>query len=95
MFSDTAMGNDGENLIEYSFAEPPFALQNGIPVTSFYMSPSIHFRHNSNANVGWADGHVSNCKMAKFDKKNAYDVSSSDLNLGWFDPIDNSLFDLK
>ncbi|MBN2591509.1 MAG: prepilin-type N-terminal cleavage/methylation domain-containing protein [Sedimentisphaerales bacterium] len=95
MFSDTAMGNDGENLIEYSFAEPPFALQNGVPVTSFYMSPSIHFRHNNNANVGWTDGHISNCKKAKFEKKNAYDVSSSDLNLGWFDPIDNSPFDLK
>lgn len=95
MFSDTAMGNDGVNLIEYSFAEPPFALQNGVPVTSFYMSPSIHFRHSSNANIGWVDGHTSNRKMAEYKNKNAYDVSSSDLNLGWPDPLDNSLFDLK
>lgn len=95
MFSDTAMANDGDSLIEYSFAEPPFAVQNGIPVTSFYMSPSIHFRHKNQANIGWGDGHVSNCQLAPFDNVNAYEVKSSDLKLGWFSPIDNSLFDLK
>jgi len=95
MFSDTAMGNNGDSLIEYSFAEPPFTVQNGLPVTGFYMSPSIHFRHKDNSNVGWADGHISNCKIAKFDNINVYEVNSSALNLGWFDPIDNSPFDLK
>jgi prepilin-type processing-associated H-X9-DG protein/prepilin-type N-terminal cleavage/methylation domain-containing protein len=95
MFSDTAMANDGDTLIEYSFAEPPFAVQNGLPVTSFYMSPSIHFRHKDNANIGWADGHVTNCKIAPFGHLNAYEIKSADLNLGWFNPVDNSLFDLK
>ena len=95
MFSDTAIANDGESLIEYSFAEPPFAVQNGTPVTSFYMSPSIHFRHRNNANIGWADGHAGNREIAAFDNTNAYGVKSSDLELGWFSPIDNSLFDLK
>lgn len=95
MFTDAAMANNGDSLIEYSFAEPPFALQNGVPVTSFYMSPSIHFRHNDNANTGWADGHVTQRKIAQFDNKNAYGVTSADLKLGWFDPLDNSPFDLK
>ncbi|MBN1972609.1 MAG: prepilin-type N-terminal cleavage/methylation domain-containing protein [Sedimentisphaerales bacterium] len=95
VFSDTAMGNDGDSLIEYSFAEPPFAVKNGLPVASFYMSPSIHFRHNSNSNIGWADGHISHSKIAQFDSVNVYEVNSADLYLGWFNPIDNSLFDLK
>ena len=95
VFSDTAMGNDGNALIEYSFAEPPFALQDGVPVSTFFMSPSIHFRHNDKANIGWADGHISHLEIAQFDDINAYGVSSGGLNLGWFDPIDNSLFDLK
>ncbi len=95
MFSDTAMANDGDSLIEYSFAEPPFAVQNSIPVTGFYMSPSIHFRHKNNANTGWADGHVGNREIAPLSDTNAYGIKSSDLDLGWFDPIDNSLFDLK
>lgn len=95
MFSDTAMANDGDSLIEYSFAEPPFAVQNGLPVTSFYMSPSIHFRHKDNANIGWADGHISQLKIAPFNDTNVYEIKSADLKLGWFDPIDNSLFDLK
>jgi prepilin-type N-terminal cleavage/methylation domain-containing protein/prepilin-type processing-associated H-X9-DG protein len=95
VFSDTAMGNDGDNLIEYSFAEPPFALRDGVPVTTCYMSPSIHFRHNDNANIAWADGHVSQLEIAEFDNINAYGVNSAELGLGWFNPIDNSLFDLK
>jgi prepilin-type N-terminal cleavage/methylation domain-containing protein/prepilin-type processing-associated H-X9-DG protein len=95
MFSDTAMANDEDFLIEYSFAEPPFAVSNGVPVTSFFMSPSIHFRHKDNSNIGWADGHVGNREIAPFDNTNAYGVKSANLGLGWFTPVDNSLFDLK
>lgn len=95
MFADTAMSNDGRSLIEYSFAEPPFTVHEGRPVTSFYMSPSIHFRHKEKANVGWADGHLEQREMAKFDNKNAYGVDSTRLKLGWFEPIDNTPFDLE
>ena len=95
MFCDTAMSNEENTLIEYSFAEPPFAVQNGLPVTSFYMSPSIHFRHNNSANIGWADGHISDSQMAHKENTNAYGINSNNMELGWFDPIDNSLFDLK
>lgn len=95
MFADSAMANDGISLIEYSFAEPPFTVHNGQPATNFYMSPSIHFRHSGRVNVGWADGHIAPREMAKFDDKNAYDVQSADMNLGWFGPINNTPFDLE
>ena len=95
MFADTAMANGPASFIEYSFAEPPFTVQNGRPVTGFYMSPSIHFRHEDRANVGWGDGHVEPRPMAPFDGDNIYRVDSADMNLGWFAPLDNSAFDLK
>lgn len=95
MFADTAMANSGKSLIEYSFAEPPFTVYNGRPVTEFYMSPSIHFRHRACANVGWADGHIDRRRMAAIDDKNAYGVQSANLNLGWFEPANNTPFDLE
>ena len=95
MFTDTAMANDGLSLIEYSFAEPPFAVYDGLPVTSFYMSPSVHFRHGNRANVGWADSHVDCQQMSKHGGDNVYRVCSTDMNLGWFEPVDNTVFDLK
>jgi prepilin-type processing-associated H-X9-DG protein len=95
MFADTAMANNGNNLIEYSFAEPPFTVMNGNPITDFYMSPSIHFRHRNLTNIVWADGHTSSAEMAKFEQENAYLVTSAKLHLGWFDPIDNTPYDLK
>jgi prepilin-type processing-associated H-X9-DG protein/prepilin-type N-terminal cleavage/methylation domain-containing protein len=99
MFADTAMAkldNGRPYYLEYSFAEPPYFVVNGKPVTSWgYASPSIHFRHRDRANIGWADGHTDSRQMAEFKGKNAYGVESADMKLGWFEPIDNSLFDLK
>jgi len=95
MFADTAMANDGVSLIEYSFAEPPFTISNGLAVTSFYMSPSIHFRHKGHANVGWADGHIEPREMTKLGDKNVYGINSADMKLGWFVPINNTPFDLE
>ena len=95
MFADTAIAKDGISLIEYSFAEPPFAVDNGKTVTSFYMSPSIHFRHRGRANVAWADGHIEPRKIAQFDDKNVYGVDSASMKLGWFEPVNNTPFDLE
>ncbi len=106
------------SLIEYSFAEPPFTVYSGRPVTEFYMSPSIHFRHGMGtalvargssltesrgpspesryrANIGWADGHIDPRQMAQFDRENAYGVHSTGVKLGWFEPINNTPFDLE
>lgn len=95
MFADTAMANNGTALIEYSFAEPPFAIVGGRLMTDFRMSPSIHFRHSGDANVGWADGHVGARPMTRVNETNVYGVDSSALNLGWFEPVDNTMFDLR
>lgn len=99
MFTDTAMTKkDGDEsyYLEYSFAEPPFFIgSNGEPVTTFYASPSIHFRHDEKANVAWADGHVSNQELTDFDQLNAYGVKSGDMMIGWFDEINNRMFDLE
>ncbi len=112
MFADTAMARPqargtrdegrGTSLIEYSFAEPPFTVYSGRPVTEFYMSPSIHFRHGNlpagrqgRANIGWADGHIDPRQMAQFDGENAYGVHSTGMKLGWFEPINNTPFDLE
>jgi prepilin-type N-terminal cleavage/methylation domain-containing protein len=95
MFADTAMGVEGSSLIEYSFAEPPFYIYKGKPITGFYLSPSIHFRHRDRAKVEWADGHSDSRRMAGFGDTNVYDVDSAEMKLGWFEPIDNTPFDLK
>jgi len=95
MFTDTAMSNNQSSLIEYSFAEPPFCVYKGKPVTSFYLSPSIHFRHRDRTNVIWADGHTDSQLMEPFDKNNIYGINSTAMNLGWFKPIDNTPFDLE
>ena len=99
MFADTAMAkldNGRPYYLEYSFVEPPYFVVNGNPVASWgYASPSIHFRHRDRANVGWSDGHISSEKMAPFEGVNVYGVESSDMMLGWFEPMDNSPFDLK
>ncbi len=95
MFADTAMAKNGSELIEYSFAEPPFAVFGGQVMSEFRMSPSIHFRHAEHANIGWADGHTGWESLAPLDLANVYGVNSSALGLGWFAPVDNTPFDLR
>jgi prepilin-type processing-associated H-X9-DG protein/prepilin-type N-terminal cleavage/methylation domain-containing protein len=101
MFADTAFCQDyngNQYLIEYSFAEPPFFVVNGKPDADGdygYPSPSIHFRHYGSANVGWADGHVEAKPMANMEGKNGCDPASAKMNIGWFEPVDNTLFDLE
>lgn len=103
MFADTAMAqsdNGTPYYLEYSFAEPRYFVVNGKTDTTdsifgYPPSPSIHFRHRSEANVGWADGHITSEEMAPFERENAYGVKSGDMMLGWFEPLDNSMFDLQ
>ncbi len=95
MFADCAISRQDGSYIEYSFAEPPFCVVAGRVMTGFYMSPTLHFRHLACVNIGWADGHVETRQMAPMDSKNVYGVESAMMALGWFDPADNSPFDLK
>jgi prepilin-type processing-associated H-X9-DG protein/prepilin-type N-terminal cleavage/methylation domain-containing protein len=100
MFADTAFWEQSQSLIvEYSFAESPYYVVDGQPDVSGkklgYPSPSIHFRHYGSANVGWADGHVEAKPMANMEGKNGCDPASAKMNIGWFEPVDNTLFDLE
>ena len=95
MFADTAFYQEGTYLIEYSFAEPPFTVTGGKVYEGFYTTPSIHFRHRNMANVGWADGHIEPKPMANMEGKEGYDPDSAKMNIGWFEPVDNTLFDLQ
>ena len=101
MFADTALAvldqNSQPRYIEYSFAEPPFQLDNGEPRDGCYLSPSIHFRHRGRAVVAWADAHVSTELPAPYpedNQENIYGVNSADALLGWFAPLNNDPFDL-
>jgi prepilin-type processing-associated H-X9-DG protein len=98
MFSDTAMVKwiDGQTcLIRYAFAEPRFFVisKNSQPFWAPY--PSIHFRHRKYAAVAWADGHADDRKIGPYDEKNVDGTEPSDYHIGWFEPIDNSPFDLE
>jgi len=95
MFADTAMATGPDSLIEYSFAEPPFAVLGGVLLSDFYMSPSLHFRHRGYVNIGWVDGHADSKPMVEMDMLNVYGAASAALQLGWPAPADNSLFDLN
>lgn len=95
MFADCAMSLKEGSYIEYSFAEPPYFVMSGQLFTGMYSSPSIHFRHRKQANIGWSDGHVSSKEIAELGGENVYSVLSAKMKLGWFEPVDNSFFDLE
>jgi len=102
MFADTAF-LQGNKMIEYSFAEPRHPFVYGILRTNRKSVPSIHFRHNERANIGWVDGHVTTERLPR-----EYSAADSDLEgyrehlLGLIkpsgsigQPLGNRLFDLK
>lgn len=95
MFADTAFYQHSKYLIEYSFVEPRFWISNGQLQTNSFPLPSIHFRHRWRANIGWADGHADSRQMGDFYSDNSCYAGSAYMKLGWFEPIDNTLFDLK
>ena len=42
-----------------------------------------------------SDGHVEAKPMANMEGKNGCDPASAKMNIGWFEPVDNTLFDLE
>ena len=93
MFADTAMA-ESDCYTEYSFAIPRYFVVDGVSVidTGWDPDPSIHFRHRNRANIGWVDGSVTSKKMGKYEETNQADIK---MKLGWFEPINNTMFDLK
>lgn len=95
MFADSAFLKNGV-LIEYSFAEPRYWVSSGVVCEQPpFPEPSIHFRHENKANIGWCDGHVDSRAIFESKDGSIYDGNRTTYKLGWFEPVDNSLFDLK
>lgn len=96
MFTDAAFFKivaGQNNMIEYSFAEPPFIQSFPGPPSTDRWAPSIHFRHQQKTHVAWADGHA-NAHAMTFTHDQFEDFYRK-LNLGWFGPESNELFDLQ
>lgn len=96
MFVDAAFAASFPSfrLIEYSFAEAVF--QRGSNETK-HLDASLHFRHEGEVNVEWADGHVAGRPFG-FTRGNVYGVSEEAMRaawIGWFGPESNEFFDLK
>lgn len=97
-FADTAMFKQVEgspSLIPYAFAEPRFLIVNQKPDPTWSPYPSIHFRHRKQSNIAWTDGHVDGKQSGGYEGTNEDGTVSSTQNIGWFEPLDNSMFDLK
>jgi prepilin-type N-terminal cleavage/methylation domain-containing protein/prepilin-type processing-associated H-X9-DG protein len=95
MFGDAALPYPNGTIIEYSFIEPPFwHLNAGKEPSSFKPDPSMHFRHKGYANAVWCDGHASSEKFAFTTDVNAYHGDNLKCQVGWFDPDNNSKFDI-
>lgn len=98
LFADTAMVKRVDEdvcLTMYAFAEPRHFVVGNEPEPAWNPYPSLHFRHRNNTNIAWADSHVTDMKIARYDSLNNDGTCSSDFNIGWFEPMDNSLFDLE
>lgn len=102
MFTDTAYVStiDGrQTYIAYSFCEAPY-WQFGPPAPSdMTADATIHFRHQRQTTVFWADGHTNRQSIAFSLNYLSHSMIDGEeavqMGMGWFGPKDNSLFDLN
>ena len=95
MFADAAVVQDGY-IVEYGFVEPPLFVTNDFPQGNpgwGYATPSIHFRHETRANVVWCDGHITSEKYEWTTDENIYGGKNRGFGVGWFGPKSNLFFD--
>jgi prepilin-type N-terminal cleavage/methylation domain-containing protein/prepilin-type processing-associated H-X9-DG protein len=91
MFATTAFAR-ADGVQEYPYAEPPF-WDFGTGPTANRPSPSVHFRFNGKAIVGWCDGHISMEEKSPRDPgDNPYAGDATAQNLGWFGPDEGNGF---
>lgn len=91
MFTDAAFAQPYGNptyLIEPSFAEAYYFVNRDKEEEYPPAQPTIHFRHNGQANVVWCDGHISREEMTV-----EYNDTFTRFHLGWFGGPNNELFD--
>jgi len=87
MFTTTAYAN-GAGVQEYPYCEPP-----NWPDGSGRPSPSVHFRFNNKALVGWCDGRVTAESCDPRDVGfNPHGGDADSQKLGWFGPDEENGF---
>jgi len=91
MFTTSAYAN-GDSIQEYPFSEPPFWDFGGGP-SEWRPSPSVHFRFNDKALVGWCDGRVTSeaCDPREVGF-NPHGGDADAQKLGWFGPDEENGF---
>ena len=83
MFTTTAYARTG-GVQEYPFAEPPFWDFGNGPSGS-RPSPTVHFRFEGRAIIGWCDGHISmESRENREEGDNPHGGDAEKQNLGWF-----------
>jgi prepilin-type N-terminal cleavage/methylation domain-containing protein/prepilin-type processing-associated H-X9-DG protein len=89
MFATTAYAN-GDSVQEYPFAEPPFWTdKDGNPTGR--ASPTVHFRFQGKAIIGWCDGHVSfEAPTARDAGDNPHGGDAAAQSLGWPGPDEDN-----
>lgn len=89
MFASTAYAR-ADGIQEYPYAEPPF-WDFGFGPSGFRPSPTIHFRFNGRAAIGWADGRVTfEAKQDRPPGTNPHGGDADQQNLGWIGPDENN-----
>lgn len=98
MFGDVAHLYNGE-LVEADEVMTPYMLYGATldklktkKPTDSANSAKLHFRHAGTVNVSWADGHLSSDRMT-YSNAEGDDDERAFLDLGFFGPRDNSLYD--
>jgi prepilin-type N-terminal cleavage/methylation domain-containing protein/prepilin-type processing-associated H-X9-DG protein len=96
MFTDAGIAQavgSGAIVTEYSFCEPPWQQELPGPPSTDQCYPSIAFRHRKQANVAWADGHVSAERLSF--SGTSYGLTAAQVQaygVGWFGGDTNTLF---
>jgi prepilin-type N-terminal cleavage/methylation domain-containing protein len=88
MFATTAFARvDGVQ--EYPFAEPPYSVDPGWDLAGA-LQPSVHFRFNGKALIGWCDGHLTEETPNSEQGKNFYGGNNKKAGIGFCGPIRNN-----
>lgn len=88
MFATTAFAK-GDGIQEYPFAEPRQAV-NPRWETTGALQPSVHFRFNGKALIGWCDGHVTEETPTEKSSINFYGGDNAAADIGFCGPTEDN-----
>lgn len=89
MFATVAFAVAG-GIQDYASAAPPFEVDANGRIRGKSLQPSIHFRFNGKALVGWCDGHVSEEVPSSHGKVNFYSGDNKAAKTGFVGPEENN-----